>query len=149
MIVEPGVIVFAGVCLVILVTVGYAARSSRLLWLETVIEGATENLRLVDTRQISEAEYNHLRGKGHPAELDGGMIFASVMNTEPPMSDVWEFRLQSPGGSTVTWYMRPETKEFLIPYTKINTGRQRIDFKYKNKLKDIGRQAYIMYKMTH
>lgn len=149
MIVEPGVIAIAGVGLLFMLVLGHATRSTRLLWLDTVITGATEDLRTVETRRLTAVEYKHMTGRGHPAELDGGEIFASLRGIEPEMSDVWEFQLQSKGGSIVTWYMRPETKEFLMPYTKINSGRERIDFKYKDKLKDIGSQAYIMHKMTH
>ena len=149
LIARPDVVVFALVGLAIVVPLFFAQRRARLQWLEAVVGRATENVHTVDSENLTRLEYDKLRGKTLEWHDHAREELIKAMGAGIEMSDVWAFELRSPGGSSVTWFMRPETKEFLVPYTLINSSRQNVGIEYQRKLKELGLQAHIMHKMTH
>lgn len=149
---NPDITVFLLFAVVAIVFLIFANRSSRMRWIDTAITNAMENLTRVDTEQLTRLEYSKLRGvyTKQTEKLEEALSrHYRARNIEVPKSDVWAFEITSPGGSTITWFMRPEKNQFLSTYTMINNSRQSITPQHKRQLKELGNQAYIMHKMTH
>ena len=148
-VITTGTIVFAAIGATILGTVGWATHDVRVKWLETLLGNVEDRINEVAVQQLSkELEHELLyESRGNMIDSSGIMMQITGYGREP--SDLFRFSMYSEDGRVVSWYQRMPSNEFLIAQFRIAGGRERaVALKYKDRLKKVANEAYVMWKMS-
>jgi len=136
----------------ILVALGLETGRTKRQWVETVLSDVENKINLIEVQPLTRAEANealkiHLADSISTSEIWERLAY---VGKKPPMSDVVKFTIPGDRSTrTITWYMNIKTNEFYIKMFKIGDAHDRqVAFKYRLQLKDLGNEAYVMWKMT-
>ena len=135
------IVVAVAIAVAILGPLWYGQRQARLAWISTVIDSALTDPDQVEFRRLFKYEYDDLKNNRTNGE--------SPLGERSPSSDVWQFKLTSPGGTTIRWYTRPKTGELLRVYTTIGHSRETLSQSQYSQLATLGGMAYTMHKMAY
>lgn len=149
------VLIFATVCGLIAIVLGVVTRQAHNQWMQTVVRLVEENSGIVEVRQLKQSEVYEESGRRRSAEfLDSQALYTRILQAQNPyykpppipMSDIFEFTVDT-GSSSLVFRMRPERNEFLTKSIRWGGAKVKLDWDDIKKLKEIGHNAYVMWKM--
>jgi hypothetical protein len=148
-VITTGTMVFAGIGAAIIATLGLVTRNTRIAWLETVVGDVEAKINNVHVYQLTKLQAHELTYLRRGDTMDAEAVFMELANTSSSPSDIVRFRIQDEDTRSVVWYQRVDTNEFLIKYFEIGGVHERaVALRYKDRLKAIGNESYVMWKMT-
>ena len=134
----------------ILVALGLDTRKAKRNWLGGVLKNVEDRMNEVTVRPLSKAEAEtFLKPYGGDVVDFRALHEQIVYGKDKPMSDIVMFTIPSNHDSRdVIWYMNIKTNEFYVSQFRIGDSRERkLAFDYRLRLKEIGNQAFVMWKM--
>lgn len=151
--ISTGAVVLAAVGGGILVALGLETARTKRQWVENVLKDVEDKINLIDVRPLTKAEANealkfHMGDMISTSEVWERLAYAGSAK-KPPMSDVVKFTIPGDRSTrTITWYMNIVTNEFYVKLFKIGDAHDKqVAFKYRLQLKELGNEAYVMWKM--
>lgn len=147
--IDPGTAVFAGIGALIVGALGFYTRDVRLQWLETMLGDIDERINDVSVYILTKEEEHELLHAKRGDTLDAEGVFMAISKTNKQPSTLARFSMYSEDGRVVQWYQRTTTGEFIMNHFRIGGSNERaIALKYKDRLKAVGNEAYVMWKMS-
>lgn len=147
--VDPGTMVFAGIGALIVGALGFYTRGVRLQWLETMLVDMDERINEVSVYVLTKEEKHELLHTRRGDTLDAEGVLMAITETAKQPSTLVRFTMYSDDGRVVQWYQGTTTGEFIMNHFRIGGSYERaIALKYKDRLKAVGNEAYVMWKMS-
>jgi hypothetical protein len=148
-VITTGAMVFAGIGAIIVGGLGLATRNTRIAWLESIVGDVEAKINSVHVYQLTRSQAHELTYRRRGDTMDAESVFMELAKTGDKLSDIVRFRIQDEDTRSVVWYQRLDTNEFLLNYFEIGGVRERaVALRYKDRLKAIGNESYVMWKMT-
>jgi len=152
---RPDVLIFAGVCLVIFLCIGFSSRRAHDTWMKTVVDLVEENSGIAEVSPVLQSEYNDL--KTTSGNLNSLKLFEAVaeqharmsgQSFKPKLSRFFQFKIAAGPGRELSFWYDPHSREMLDKTIYWRGGRIRLSWDNKKMLRDAADQALVMWKMT-
>lgn len=124
---------------IMLFGIGFHAREIRNTWFDTIFESM--DINQVQARPLSVADMEHL---SHNPYTFGASAAEYEWDCKTP-SGAFEFTV--PGTRPISWVMYPDNGKFFREYTRIGGAKQVVGFELQRKLRNIGEQAHVIWKI--
>lgn len=135
----------------ILVALGLETRKTRSTWLEGVLKNVEDRMNEVVVEPLTQAQAVSFLNQHHGGGFSDWREVAEriTYGNDSPLSNIVMFKIHSDRNARdVTWYMNVDTNEFYVKYFRIGDSHEKqLAFDYRLRLKEVGNQAYVMWKM--
>jgi hypothetical protein len=149
--ISAGAVILAAVGGGILVALGLETNRAKKQWIDNVLKDIEHKINEIEIGQLTRAEEAELLKSQMGDIISTSAIWEKLVyqGKNVPMSDLVKFKIK--GNDTtrdITWYMNIKTNEFLVDQFRIGNAKDKqVAFKYRLQLKDLGNEAYVMWKM--
>jgi hypothetical protein len=148
-VITTGTMVFAGIGLAIVGVLGLVTRDTHTAWLETVVGDVEAKINNVRVQQLTRIEAHELTYRARGDVYDSASVLMEISKVANKPSDIVRFTIENDSLRSVVWYQHVDRNEFLLNYFEIGGVRERaVALRYKDRLKAIGNEAYVMWKMS-